>query len=259
MPFKFAEILNDEFKKRNRRNPRYSVRAFARDLGISQSNASLLIRGRSGLSRVKAQTLGEKLGFKGEDLLYFVDLSVSECSKHSETRKEAALRLRQYNSRFNTIGIELARAISSWQTLVTIELFQIYQKKTSVEMISKALQMSDLKVRSILRNLRHLNILKGHKILTDFMALPDGAADAEIYRFHIEMLQKAASVVYDPKVKEKNISTAVIRMRKSDFDWAVKEFRQFRRTLSAKLESGNGHDSVFCISTPFFRLDQEAF
>jgi transcriptional regulator with XRE-family HTH domain len=39
-------ILHEEFLRRRRRNPRYSLRAFARDLGVHHSTLSRILRGQ---------------------------------------------------------------------------------------------------------------------------------------------------------------------------------------------------------------------
>jgi transcriptional regulator with XRE-family HTH domain len=46
----FAAFLDHELKRRQRRNPRYSLRAFARDLGCDHSTLSQWMRGSRPLS-----------------------------------------------------------------------------------------------------------------------------------------------------------------------------------------------------------------
>lgn len=257
--FRFAKIIETEFKKKQKRNSRYSLRAFARDLELSQSTVSLLMRGKTGLSKKKAQEVAVKLGFTGEDLNYFIDLVVADCAKHPSVRKEAELRLNQHNSQFNLTDLEICRTLSSWYTIASLELIEIYGKQATEQFLAKTLNVSTAKIKKSIKNLHTLKIIDGHTILTDFIALPDGSADDFIYKFHSDMLGKAMKMA-NKKTKNKkeiNIATSVIKMRKSDYDWAIKEIRMLRRKLMAKLEDGTGHDAVFCLSTPFFRLDRD--
>lgn len=257
--FRFATIIENEFKKKQMRNKRYSLRAFARDLEVSQSTASLLIRGKTGLSKKKAHIIAQKLGFTGEDLHYFVDLTVADCAKRLNIRKEAELRLNQHNSQFNLSTIEICRTLSSWYTIASLELIEMYGKKATEKFLAQALNVAPAKIAKSIQNLHTLKIIDGHTILTDFIALPDGSADEYIYKFHREMLGKAIGMAAkkNKNRKEVNIATSVFKMRKSDYDWAVKEVRMLRRKLMARLEDGTGHDSVFCLSTPLFRLDKD--
>lgn len=60
----FNDALIAEFNRRRDANPRYSLRAFARALGISHSSASRLCRGRRPSAQVVA-LLGPRLGWSG--------------------------------------------------------------------------------------------------------------------------------------------------------------------------------------------------
>jgi transcriptional regulator with XRE-family HTH domain len=58
----FRERLQAEFAQRRRRNARYSLRAFARDLGTDHSTLSQLLRGRRAFSPHTVALLGRRLG-----------------------------------------------------------------------------------------------------------------------------------------------------------------------------------------------------
>jgi hypothetical protein len=58
----FEEMLRDEWRARHDRNPRYSLRAFARDLGTDHSSLSQVLRGRRSLSPRMARRFGGRLG-----------------------------------------------------------------------------------------------------------------------------------------------------------------------------------------------------
>jgi transcriptional regulator with XRE-family HTH domain len=58
----FRERLQAEFAQRQRRNTRYSLRAFARDLGTDHSTLSQLLRGRRAFSPRTVTLLGRSLG-----------------------------------------------------------------------------------------------------------------------------------------------------------------------------------------------------
>jgi transcriptional regulator with XRE-family HTH domain len=54
-------VLNSEFRRRSERNPRYSLRAFARDLGSDHSTLSQILRGRRSLSPRMVRQFGSRL------------------------------------------------------------------------------------------------------------------------------------------------------------------------------------------------------
>jgi hypothetical protein len=61
LPVHFRTALKLEFRRRSQRNPRYSLRAFARDLGSDHATLSQILRGRRSLSPRMVRQLGARL------------------------------------------------------------------------------------------------------------------------------------------------------------------------------------------------------
>ena len=59
---RFRELLGDEYARRREANPRYSLRAFARFLGLDHSTLSQLMRGRRRLTSRAILRIGRRLG-----------------------------------------------------------------------------------------------------------------------------------------------------------------------------------------------------
>lgn len=79
------QTLAAEFAQRRGRNVRYSLRAFARDLGTDHATLSQVMRGRRVLSPRMAQKFGRRLQLPESDIL-------EACEQHNA---EAILRLGQ--------------------------------------------------------------------------------------------------------------------------------------------------------------------
>jgi uncharacterized protein (TIGR02147 family) len=60
----YRAIVKAEFLKRRNENPFYSLRTFAKELGIAPSHLSYLIRGERGLSKDNALQVARALGLK---------------------------------------------------------------------------------------------------------------------------------------------------------------------------------------------------
>ena len=76
----FREAVQNEFVVRRRRNPRYSLRAFARALDTDHSTLSQILRGRRRITRRIIRTLGPRLG-----------LTASQIETHCATENDAAV------------------------------------------------------------------------------------------------------------------------------------------------------------------------
>ena len=63
----YRDILREELAARTETNPQYSLRAFARDLGIGSARLSEVLNGNTGLSRPAAEPLSPGLHAKFGD------------------------------------------------------------------------------------------------------------------------------------------------------------------------------------------------
>src|SRR5947209_9956192 len=68
LPSSFRALLRVELARRCAKNPRYSLRAFARSLEIDHATLSQLLRGRRQVTRAAILRLGRRLGLEEADL-----------------------------------------------------------------------------------------------------------------------------------------------------------------------------------------------
>ena len=65
---RFVEILCNELARRRRQNPRYSLRGFARSLGIHHATASRLLRGRRPVQAQTIRAIGPRIGLPASQI-----------------------------------------------------------------------------------------------------------------------------------------------------------------------------------------------
>jgi transcriptional regulator with XRE-family HTH domain len=66
---RLKKLLEDELRRRQSRNPRYSLRAFARDLDVHHSTLSRVMRGRQQVSQRTLVTIAARLRIPDLDIL----------------------------------------------------------------------------------------------------------------------------------------------------------------------------------------------
>lgn len=76
IPKHFSDLIRDQFHIRALKNPSYSLRAFARDIGLSSGGLSDILTKKSGLSESKAQIIAEKLFTNTEERSFFCKLTL---------------------------------------------------------------------------------------------------------------------------------------------------------------------------------------
>ncbi|MBX2987531.1 MAG: hypothetical protein KF802_06510 [Bdellovibrionaceae bacterium] len=89
MGITYRQILEIEFQRRVKKNPRYSLRAYARDLGLSASKMSEIMRGLRGMSGRAALRIAERIALPPEESRRFV-LMVEVAHARSASAREKA-------------------------------------------------------------------------------------------------------------------------------------------------------------------------
>lgn len=93
----YQDFIAQAYFERRSRNASYSMRAFARDLGMSPSQLSLILNRKRGVSTAKAQELVSLLGLRGTDADLFRTL-VSTGARSRFERQRSADRLQSLYS-----------------------------------------------------------------------------------------------------------------------------------------------------------------
>lgn len=88
-----SEILSSAFDQRKIKNSSYSLRAFARDLDLSVSRLSVLIKGGHGVGGSTAENLAQKLKLKPQEKKYFFDIILAESARNKKVRLLANQRI----------------------------------------------------------------------------------------------------------------------------------------------------------------------
>lgn len=104
----FRAFLVQELQARKERNQRYSLRAFARDLGISASRLTSVLKGTYGLSPEAATLIAPKLEVDLEQQALFISLVAKH---HGRSRRERIQGEQQYQTFLQTKkGTEIGAA-----------------------------------------------------------------------------------------------------------------------------------------------------
>lgn len=89
MALQYQDFLLEEFRSRRSRNPHYSLRAFARDLGMPASKLSQNLRGLCGISVAKAEKIAAKLQMRDDEKHLFLALVESQHARSRVARQQA--------------------------------------------------------------------------------------------------------------------------------------------------------------------------
>lgn len=143
--------LSTELDARKRRNPYYSLRAFARDLGIGLGSLSEVMSGKRELSNSNFQKVTNILGLSDEEKIKLRDYKAA-LKAAAQTKDE-----HQY------LAEDEFRLIADWYHLAILNLAKLRANRASADWIADRLQIETYQALDSLERLQRLNLLKIEK------------------------------------------------------------------------------------------------
>lgn len=187
------EILKIHFKRKQEQNSAYSLRALARDLGVSPSFVSSLFQGKKKISK--------KIFFKLTASLEMDEYAVA--SLQQALNKEASpfastlgIATESSTVKFKPIGKKRAMTLlHKWYYIAVLDLITCKNAKSEISWISRKLGLLSSEVEEALEVLSKLELIKKHnekwvKVVTK-LRIPTVHSQSEIRDFHRQMIEKA--------------------------------------------------------------------
>ncbi|MEO5668819.1 MAG: TIGR02147 family protein [Bdellovibrionota bacterium] len=260
----FREVIDRAYAARRLTNASYSLRAFARDLGISAELLSAVLRGTRGLSRKSALAVAMGLKFSEEDSRYFCDLVDALHARDATTRRLASLRTASAQTQVvHSYGLDVFRLVSDWYHLGILELLATKGFRSDSAWIASRLGVEAEEIDAAVERLQRLELMTidvtgAWRPLGDFVAGPDGISSDAVRKFHAQIITRALESLQTQALHERDVSSLVMAFDPADMGEAKKLIRDFRRSFEQKLARKNPPDRVYCLGMQFFRLDRDA-
>ena len=231
---RLKDLLLDELATRQGRNTSYSLRAFARDLGVNVTTLSEFFSGRRGLSRQSIQNLVDRLGVS--------PLLLEKTGKAAASRK---------------LSDESFRMVSEWYYYGILSLARMKRNRAAPEWIAAKLGVSKVTARMALRRLvdtKHIRVLNGKMIrISESFTTSNDIPSLALRHYHKENLRLAADAI-DSEPMPRRFITAITMPTNPD---RVKKARdlilRFREEISAFLEEGEPEE-VYTVAIQLFPL-----
>lgn len=257
----FRTILKDELARRIRHNPRYSLRAFARDLVLSPSRLSEVLSGKQGLSRSAAQKIAGRLGWKGSEAERFIDLVESQHARSHSDREAAHARIkaRQRNQEEFTLELESFRVIADWYHFAILELMQVQDFDSDPRWIARRLGLSTIEVQHALERLARLELIKVDAKGQVSLVHSSGQVRAEIpvdcvRSFLTQIGERALRALHFQTTKERESRARIIAIDRRKVAQAQQAIREFENSFCKEFAVSESKDSLYCLAVQFFDL-----
>jgi uncharacterized protein (TIGR02147 family) len=255
----YRDILKDELERRCQHNPRYSLRAFARDLDLSPARVSEILKGKTGLSKERAIIVAKRLGFSLAEIEFFADLVESEHARSQVKKNLAKIRLGKHeNKTHQMVQLDTFKLISDWYHFAILELLTLKGAQHKVAWISQSLSISEYEAQSAIERLIRLGFLsekRGKWVPSDENSVTPAEIPSEaIRKFHGQILDKAKQALNLQSIEDRDYTTLTLAFSRGQIKQAKEELKKLRRDFVKKFGSSEQNDSVYCLSFQFFQL-----
>ncbi len=222
------ETLKEELEKRRRKNSRYSLRAFAKSLGISSSRLSEYLSGKRRPTLLVTRQIAPRIGLEPNDVRELLVTQIDD--------------VLQSDRSFHQFEEDEFRLIADWVHYAILSLLETRRRITSPEQVANALSVSTPEAREALDRLLRLGLVQkkyGTWKCTgrDFTTTTDQVSSA-IQRAHRQYLEQAISAINVVDVNSRDFSAVTIATTPEKMTEAKRRIERFRRDLMRFLESG---------------------
>ena len=242
------KLLQTELTLRKQRNPRYSLRSFALNLGISPAQLSQLISGkRNFTSSVLGQiSKGLHLSPEEESSLFSQTLLPKHIVSGPEKEK------RQFAE-------DEFRAISEWYHFAILSLSKIRGATTDPFWIADRLGITPTEARTALERLLRLKLIEEGKILkrtTLPLNVTSEVPSSAIQNYHHKILTLAQEKLRDAPPEKRDFSAVTFATSPDKLPQARKMIEEFQDKLVDFLATPHAKE-VFVMACQFFSLERK--
>ena len=253
--------LKLEFERLKKKNPRYSLRAFAKTLSLPSGRVSEYLSNKRQITLAVGEQIATQLKFDEELKALFLQYTKA----HSETKKDLQRELSQIEKapKFEFVSTDSQdrfRIVADWHHFAILSLMELTDFQSSAEWISKKLGLPLPLIEESLERLERVEIIDRKempwKVKSLNLRTTDGGASEALREFHLKNLEMAKEKLVNVPVEDRDFSAITIAIDKAKLPFAKGMIRDFRRKLTSLLEAGEKKNEVYRLSIQFFPLNK---
>lgn len=251
------QFLLEELARRQQTNPRYSQRAFAKQMRLSAGELSEILRGRRALSLKSALKIARALGLNSTETKHLVHLSQIEKS----ARFGAQEALLQPSLKVDSAQLEMDafHLISDWYCLAILNLADCVGFEWNTNWIANRLGITRAQAQSALDRLERIGLIKcadgRRRIDKQHVYTTSGVSSDAIRAYHRAMLKKASDALDFQKVEERELSGVGLAIDPRNLESMRQDISDFQEQMLAKYAKGKRLE-VYQLQIALFRLSE---
>jgi uncharacterized protein (TIGR02147 family) len=237
-----VKILSSEFQKLRTRNPSYSLRAFARKIGISPSHLSGILNGQVQMTNRIWQRFQNQV----------------QIDPRKSVQIASQLKNRSAKNAFTQIDMDQYHLIAEWYYFAILSLSETKNFRSDVKWIAERLNITLPQTRSALKRLERQGFLRrdsnGDLAPSGLqLATSSGVSNVTLRYSHFQSLELVRASLEACPTELCDFGSVTMAIDPKKIPEARRRIQKFRRSLCKFLESGEKTE-VYRIFTQLFPL-----
>jgi hypothetical protein len=237
-----TQYLRAELTRRISKNPRYSLRAFAKSIKLSPGMLSLVLADKNKLSHKKASLVAQALG-----------LLPSSIGSLNEKNGKLSNR---------NVTLDFFLVLSEWYHFAILSLLEVPDAKFNPRWIASRLGITQSEASLAIERLQSLELVSEvqpgqWRQSGGAIRVEDSVSNAAARKFQKQLLLKAIESLENDPQNERDVSSVVFAMNMKEFAYATKKITEFRRQLSDDLERRRPPNSVYQMTVQLVPLTKK--
>lgn len=261
-----VEFLRSTYEKRRELNQRFSLRAWAKQLGLTHpATLSSILRKKQTLDADLAKRIIQNLGMSPEEGEHFNLLVMFSKADSSSERLVLGKLLSEVKSKgqFTTVALDILRVIADWKKFLLLELFSSKKYSQNMKSIKTrfGVTINHREIDDATQLFLRLGLVKtcaegGVERTDKTIASMGDVPDKDLRALQREFFGLAIMALDKCPIQEREISTNLVITKKEKIFEAKQRIQKFRRELSNFLECDDG-DTVFALNTALYELVED--
>lgn len=259
----YRQFLVDELTRRVRNNPRYSQRAFSKQLGLSPGELSEILNGKRDLSLKSVLRIADSLGLNATETKHLTLLVQIEKTKdlgQDSLLKSGKAFLNDLPTS-QKISHDLFSVVADWYHFAILNLAETERFDWSDKWIAKRLGITRNEANFALKRLEKVGLIKKDKagkltVTKDYVQTMEGIPSEAGRRYHQQILQKALVSLDLQKLNEREIAGISFPVNLKSIPAIKKDISQFLDEVAAKYSKDRKSQEVYHLELCLFRLSE---
>ena len=260
-----STLLNDKFKEKKRRNPSFSIRSWATQLGLKSHGAlQQMLAGKRGIPKKYIHSMAKSLDLSVGETMYFETLVDFEKAKTQDEKNiyyERLNHLRPQKREVKFLDVEHYKYFQNPLHSIIRTLIEREDFVNDPTWIQKTLRFKTTirEIEEVIKRLKTLDLLneKDGKLIKKYKAIQNktDVPSKAVQEFHKKMSTVAQEEVSKQSVSEREYNSFCFNIKKGQLQNAKKRLREFTQEFMDEFEANSKQsDDTYHLNIQLFSL-----